>query len=402
MFLLLLVVLAGVAFRVSTPEERDRFKDAIVVWAIQLKTVMLRPRPEYEAFREALRARTPYAYATLAIVALNLVVFALMVPSPGPVGEPTTLIGWGAHVGSRTTNGEWWRLVSTLFVHWGFMHLVVNVLTVLQLGLVLERLVGYQTFAATYIVGGLLAGVATMSAEPLEVSAGPSGSIFGLYGLLIASVVWGVRPRSVVTIPQLGLNRLAPTALLFVVTHAINGGTGSAFVPLAIGLVAGLVVTRGVSASIPPPRRVASAMGATALVVLAAAVPLRGLTDVSPVLERIHEVERRTAAEYDASIGKFRKRQLTPEALVQQIELTIVPELERVHGELAALDKVPPAQQPIVVRANEYFRLRQESWSLRVEGLRKTDMLSLRRAEQVERASLESLPAVDAATPSGQ
>ena len=55
---------------------------------------------------------------------------------------------------------------------------------------------------------------------------------------------------------------------------------------------------------------------------------------------------------------------------------------------------MPPEHQPLVAGADEYFKLRGESWRLRSQGLRRTNMFKLRLAEADERAALEALHAV--------
>ena len=88
---------------------------------------------------------------------------------------------------------------------------------------------------------------------------------------------------------------------------------------------------------------------------------------------------------------------MTAEALAQVIDRSIVPELHAALARLKALDGVPPEHQALVAGAQEYLRLRDESWRFRAEGLRKTNMLKLRQAENAERISLEALHRIQAA-----
>ena len=104
--------------------------------------------------------------------------------------EAETLVSWGASFGPRTTNGEWWRLVASMFVHTGSFQLLVNCAALVQLGLILERLVGHVTFAAVYLAAACLRASCSLSDYPMGISSGASGAIFGLYGLLLASTAW--------------------------------------------------------------------------------------------------------------------------------------------------------------------------------------------------------------------
>ncbi len=126
------------------------------------------------------------------LVALNLGVFIGMIFGAGAIADPATLVAWGGNVGPRTSNGEWWRLVTAMFVHTGFWHLVASLAGLAQLGILLERLVGHVAFAALYLAAGVLASLVSLFASPLTVTVGATGAIFGLYGLLIAAIAWGM------------------------------------------------------------------------------------------------------------------------------------------------------------------------------------------------------------------
>ena len=102
-------------------------------------------------------------------------------------------------------------------------------------------------------------------------------------------------------------------------------------------------------------------------------------------------LERTTADAYNVAVEKFRQGRIKTDALVQLIEQTIVPELQAAEKRVTALDSVPKDQQPLVTSAEEFLRLRSESWRLRSEGLKTTNMLRLRQAERTERASFGAL-----------
>jgi hypothetical protein len=123
---------------------------------------------------------------------------------------------------------------------------------------------------------------------------------------------------------------------------------------------------------------------------IACALPLRGVTDVRPEIERVVGLEDRTASAYQTAADRFRNGRITAEALAQLIDRTIEPELRAADARLKAVDGVPREQQPLVASAEEYFRLRYESWRLRAEGLRKPDALTLRDEGATEMTSSES------------
>jgi membrane associated rhomboid family serine protease len=389
------VVFAFVLYRM-TPEERARVFQAVLATIRQLQDAATRGRSrgraECEPFRDALRARTPWVLVTPTLVALNVVIFVFMLFGAGALSDPATLVRWGANFGPRTTNGEWWRLVTSMFVHSGMLHLLVNVAGLVSIGLILERLVGSLTFAAVYVAAGVFASLVSLSIYPMGVSAGASGAIFGLYGLLLASSIWGLLHRSEVTIPLAAVKRLAPAAVVFILFNLAGDGVGSTaeLTGLVAGIVCGLVLARGVSGGKSPARRVAATMAAAIAIAVASAVVLRGVTDVRPEIERVAAVEDHTAGVYRTAVERFRNGRITAAALARMIDETIVPELHAADSRLKSVHGVPQEQQPLVADAEDYFRLRLESWRLRAEGLRKTDMLTPRadaRKEPVSNAS---------------
>jgi hypothetical protein len=107
-------------------------------------------------------------------------------------------------------------------------------------------------------------------------------------------------------------------------------------------------------------------------------------------MARVVGVEDRTASAYQTAVDRFKKGRISAEALALMIDRTIIPELEAAGTRLKALDRVPHEQQPLVAAAQDYVRLRFESWRLRAEGLRKTDVLAHRADGRGEQASNES------------
>src|SRR5689334_16963344 len=120
--LVLLLLVGAVAYRATTESERRRFLDRAVRTLRRWQAAAALRDPRILEFWTLLRERSRFAPVTPALVVLNIVVFVLMRLGKGELGAPETLIAWGASFGPRTTNGEWWRLVTTLFVHGSTLH----------------------------------------------------------------------------------------------------------------------------------------------------------------------------------------------------------------------------------------------------------------------------------------
>lgn len=391
MLLLPLLVIGGFALYVMKPEERVRLFQRVLAAAREAAEAAVRYHRERDPFREALYTRTKWAIVTLALVALNAGVFIGMVFGAGAMADPATLVAWGGNVGPLTTNGEWWRLVTAMFVHTGFWHLVINIAGLAQLGVMLERLVGHFALAAVYVAAGVFASVVSLFAYPLEVSVGASGAIFGIYGLLMASIAWGLIERSPLTIRLAALKPLAPAAGVFMLyTFATSRGNGAELAGLVPGLVCGLVLAKGMSERKPPARRIAVAVAVSLGIAAVLALPLRRMCDARPEIARVIAFEGRTALAYQAAVNQFKLGAINAEALARVIERTIVPDLQDVLTRVTALKRVPPVQEALVMSAEMYLRLRDQSWRLRAEGLHKSSMRTLRKADETEHDSLEA------------
>jgi rhomboid protease GluP len=392
--LILASVILGLYLRSLNPEERVEFLRNIRTKTLaatrNAREEITKVPPECETFVQELKARTHFVVVTPAILALSIAIFICMCFGTGALGDPATLIAWGGSVGPRTTNGEWWRLVTSLFVHAGVLRLLANVIGLVSVGFMLERLVGPVAFAVTYAAAGLMAGIAELSSHQIAVNSGASGAIFGVYGLLAASTMWGFYRPSPATIPRAALKGLVPGAFVFltvdVLTHGLH--SGGRFAGFAAGFIAGVILAPAMTHRRPDMRRVWATVGATAGIVILLGAPLRGLDDASADVAAVIAVEGRTAHEYDAELDRSNDGRSTMSERIVLID-QIRPQLQALRARLESFDKVPREQQPLVASAIEFLKTRDESWRLRREALRKSNLQILRQADSVERTSID-------------
>jgi membrane associated rhomboid family serine protease len=400
LMLLAVLMLGGGLYYFTTPEEKARFVGRARRALRQFRDTSEYVQPDRGPFGEALRARTPLAIVTPALVAIYAAIFVGMLFGAGALSDPNTLIGWGGNFGPRTTNGEWWRLVTALFVHSGPLHLIANIVGLVQIGLITERLFGRVAFTTAYLAAGVFSGLVSVALHSVSVSGGASASIFGVYGLFLAALVAGNVFRSTLTVPLLTALKLVPAAAVFILYSTTAGFDGAAEIAgLAVGFVYGLVLAQEVGTRTPSALRVASTTGVVLVVAIAVAVPLRGLTDVRPEIERLAAVEHQTVSSYDSAVRRFTSGEISIVALSQVIDQSILPELRAARARFKKLERVPREQQPLVLAANEYFRLREESWRVRADALRKTNMATMQQAEDKERVSLLALDRIIPAEP---
>jgi rhomboid protease GluP len=156
-------------------------------------------------------ARRLQVYA--AIVLINVAVYLVLVlkgvhwlePNPGQ------LIPWGANVAPLTLTGEPWRLLTSMFLHIGLLHLVLNCYMLVIMGPLAERTFGHIRFTLVYLISGLFGSLASalwhanhkvavtvsvgfgqvFTFERLEVAvaAGASGALMGITGAVLAHLV---------------------------------------------------------------------------------------------------------------------------------------------------------------------------------------------------------------------
>jgi rhomboid protease GluP len=150
-----------------------------------------------------MRPQSSSMVVTQAILAINVAVFVAMTLAGVSPLEPTAteLVHWGANFGPYTIGGQWWRLLTCVFVHIGITHIALNMWCLWGLGRLAESVYDRWAFGAVYLITGLAASVASLAWNPIGVSAGASGAIFGIAGALIAALYLGEfsLPRTVVS-----------------------------------------------------------------------------------------------------------------------------------------------------------------------------------------------------------
>ena len=151
-------VVCGLVLRRMTPEERIQLVhksiDLARHSATTARVMLMRMPPGCEEFYAALRTRTRWALITPMIVATCATVHILMRWNAGGESGDQLLIEWGASVGPITTNAEWSRLVSAMFIHRGWLHLIADTAGLLMAGALIERVVGRAAFTVVLAAAG--------------------------------------------------------------------------------------------------------------------------------------------------------------------------------------------------------------------------------------------------------
>ncbi len=175
---------------------------------------------------------------TFFLILLNFVVFITMIArgvdmyNPSP--EDITL--WGGNVREYVAAGDWWRLITNLFVHMGVRLLVANMIGLYFIGVMVETILGKIKFLIGYLATGALASLVSIYFVGEGVTAGASGAVAGLYGILLAFATTGYLNKKFNTVWFTGV-------LLyfgFIVWFGLNHGADN--MANIGGLAAGIVV----------------------------------------------------------------------------------------------------------------------------------------------------------------
>ena len=178
------------------------------------------------------------APATYVLTGINIAVYLVMVLSgvspTSPSGEH--LIHWGANVGVLVlADHEWWRLVTSTFVHSGIIHIATNMWCLYNLGLLGEPLMGAFGVVAAYLLTGVAGNLLSVALHPGVVSAGQvvdpgvisvgaSGAVFGIAGVLIPLLGSKLLP-----VDRGEVARLRRSVIYFAVLNFVIGFGADAF-----------------------------------------------------------------------------------------------------------------------------------------------------------------------------
>ena len=183
--------------------------------------------------------RTVIAYS---LFALNILIFILTEFAGGSTND-ATMFAFGVKSNFEINNGEIWRFVTPIFLHYGLLHIAFNSYALWIVGPQVEKLYGGSRFLFLYVMTGIAGVAASYWYHPDTPSAGASGAIFGLFGVLF---VFSIKYRK--TIPAffsraLGKGILLTVGINLVIGYMIPQVDNSAHLGglIAGGLLAGVV-----------------------------------------------------------------------------------------------------------------------------------------------------------------
>ncbi len=148
-----------------------------------------------QSLHEALKQRIPKTLVTNLLIVINISVFVAMLFDGAGLWHSANgvQLAWGANFGPATQDGEWWRLASAMFLHFGIVHLTLNMWSLWDAGQLVERMYGHARFTCIYLLSGLLGNLTSLVVQGNSgVSGGASSAIFGIFGALLV-YLWANR-----------------------------------------------------------------------------------------------------------------------------------------------------------------------------------------------------------------
>lgn len=212
-----------------TPSPHGHEPDAV---AAEYDPEILPPHAGTMAPTESVRKERSWwasAPATYVLVGINCAVFLAMWANHVSIWNPSpdALIRWGAnHAGYVLVGGDWWRIVTAMFVHVGIIHLATNMWCLWNLGMLAEPLMGSAGVLAVYLLTGAAGNLLSTlynwfhfhDSGAFSVGAGASGAVFGIAGALIVLLK---SPR--LPVPPEELHKLRMSVIYFAGINLVIG-----------------------------------------------------------------------------------------------------------------------------------------------------------------------------------
>ncbi|MCD8120598.1 MAG: rhomboid family intramembrane serine protease [Lachnospiraceae bacterium] len=196
------------------------------------------PWSQNKSYNQSSLMEKPFVSIALAVI---LVLITFVLEQIGSTEDTGFMLAHGALYWVKVQEGEYWRLFTAMFLHFGVTHLVNNVAMLLILGCQLEMLIGHTLTGVTFLVTGFAGNICSvcyyMATNQYTVCAGASGAIYGLMGALC--VMLAVSSRNPRTRQNLAVR------ILILVVLVVYGSVSEGNVDViahAGGLIAGFLI----------------------------------------------------------------------------------------------------------------------------------------------------------------
>lgn len=312
--------------------------------------------------------KLPLPIVTIVLVAVNIAAFVFEVASGANISNPTpqSLLDLGGNLGTRTFDGEPWRLLSSMFLHAGVIHLGVNMFSLVMVGRAVENLFGRAAYVAIYLFAGIVGGIASALSTNNAVSVGASGAIFGVFAAVGAFLLVN-RKR----IDQQALKSQTSSLL---VTIAINIVAGLQFTGIDMrahfgGLAAGFVASLALASGAQYRGRVIAVFASCALAIAATSL-------IPPPVDHFAQFSALEAKSLDRFNGLMSDKASNEDA-ANVIEKEILPMWREGKQLVYSMDNL---KKDIEANLRAYVDKREAAFTAMVPALRKNDQAAFAEA----------------------
>ena len=351
------------------------------------------------SLHDLLRQRVTHIPVTQLLIFINLFVFIAMLTEGADLWHSSNgmQLAWGANFSPAVQDGEWWRLCSALFLHFGIIHLALNLFALWDSGQFVERMYGHARFTIIYFSSGLTGNLLSLvTSQGSTVSGGASGAIFGVYGALLIFLwherdnlnqrefrwlFWGAAGFSTITI-VLGL----------LVTGIDNAAHIGGFVT---GIFSGIILIRSnITKPIFPHSRLVSGSVFTLLIlILVGQIPAPTYRWSEEVLVRkeIGEFLRDDAAitqTWQSILDEGKRGDISFDELAGRIDTSVSDRYKESFEQLSHLPPNPALPSAATVEMlRQYAEQRRNASRSLAEGLRTGQSAQIINALEMERMS---------------
>jgi rhomboid protease GluP len=352
------------------------------------------------SLHDQLRQAMPRLRLTPLLIASNILIFGLMLFNGASLwhSQNTIQLAWGANFGPATQDGEWWRLGTALFLHFGALHLILNMAALWDAGRWVERMYGSLRFAAIYLVAGLVGNLLSLVAHAgAAVSGGASGAIFGIYGALLSYLWlerWRMHPGEFRWLFRAALGFSAASILFGLLIPGIDNAAHIG--GLVAGVLSGVLLIRsdpGIVAGPQLGRWVAALFMVFLVGVMIREVPEPAYrwSEEKLIRQEIGEFLQEDAAisrAWDGVLREGSRTRASSDEVADLIESLVAERYERIFDDLTALPNDPnlPSAQ-VADELARYVEQRRDASREMVNGLRARDPLRIQRALEQARQS---------------
>jgi membrane associated rhomboid family serine protease len=265
-------------------------------------------------------------------------------------------------------------MLTSAFLHFGILHIGFNMWVLWQLGALVERLTGNIGFLVLYLLSALGGSLASLLWNPLVISAGASGAVFGVCGGLLGFIV--LRGDSI----PLGILKQLRGSMLSFLGYNLVFGLMVSGIDIAChlgGLISGFVCGLMLSQPLGPAMVARRWKRNLVCVVVALLLLTLGMAALpaSPAqeLQEIDQGETEIINRYDSQLKRNREHPLPDAEWADELDREILKPWQQICAKVGAVSHSRLVDQAVMKKYEAYFDLRERSWSTLVAGLRTQD-----------------------------